>query len=311
MPRKSTDWDVRTNLNASPGAQGTLFSGGTKYSSDARFPRGYTPDRLREVADHVIEPQIKNYTDGRGRVEVKGVESTNARSFAPRALGGDVVDKSPIRNVVDTIARSTVPVEHLQNLQFSSHHGIGRHQDSSLTELDEHGGGAAGLYSPAGSSGVPANAHGRASIRVLPTAAGTSTVIHEIGHHVSRTVADTSHSNYGNAAQQGREEGFADDYAQEHFRDRRGRQVERGTYGGGVRSSKRNEMFYQEYHHQRNMIDPKHAAYYAPAGGQRPGLPSDPQEHVFGQQPLINKMVAGGKHHAEINIEATPGYKGF
>jgi len=183
------DWQVGPTLKDKPGSQGTLFRGGTKYSSDKRYPRGYSPERGHAVND----------------------------AFRYNVYSSEDLDDHSYRRIVDTIARSTVPIEHLaprKNLyateypiEVQSHHGVlpkGTHGQYSYLphDVDVH------------------NFHDKLAIQ--PYATGGSTVIHELGHHVSAMQLQP-HSAPEGLHMKGREEAFADDYAHEHYRDRKGR----------------------------------------------------------------------------------------
>lgn len=190
MGRKSDkqEWDVRTNMSPNPGAQGTLFSGGKKYSSPERYPRGYTPDRLHGVLEAA----------GDVRVEHPYSYGTEAQRKA-----GDKHMQAPKAHYIDTLARSTVPTEDVA----ATSHSVA-HDDMSLVQ----GNGAAGIHMnlQSGSQVITKAAH-----------VGNRTPIHEIGHAVSSRDS-TDHSRYSNDDQQGHEEAYADDYAITHYRDRRG-----------------------------------------------------------------------------------------
>lgn len=48
----SSDYRLESNLKDKPNAQGTLFSGGEL--SNARWPRGYTPERMSDTQQHFV-----------------------------------------------------------------------------------------------------------------------------------------------------------------------------------------------------------------------------------------------------------------
>lgn len=183
------DWQMGPVLKNKAGSQGTLFRGGTKWSSDQRFPRGYTPERGHAVND----------------------------AFRFNVYSGDDLDQHNYRRIVDTIARSTVPIEHLAPRK--SHTG----QEYPIDVQSHYG------VLPKGTHGRYAYLHPEADVwnfhdqlAIQPYATGTSTVIHELGHHVS-ALQGQPHSAPGTLENKGREEAFADDYAHEHYRDRKGR----------------------------------------------------------------------------------------
>jgi hypothetical protein len=62
-----------------------------------------------------------------------------------------------------------------------------------------------------------------ASIDIAHGQADSPTLIHEIGHHVSATVDQNPHSSYSTADERGAEEGYAENFAERNFRDRRAR----------------------------------------------------------------------------------------
>lgn len=305
--KSKQDWDVRTNLNPSPGSQGTLFSGGKQFAAEGRYPRGYTPERLHEVANAVGG----SYAQGKG-----GHAGTfRDHPYGRYADNGEFVqtgraNNKPKRDLVDNIARSTVPVEHMTNTEPGRrlHFWVNDSFDAQMEAA-----GHLGNYQAA-----PPSHSNRHDIFIKTDAVRGATPIHEIGHHVSH-MAGTEHSAYGDDHQRGREEAFADEYAQQHFRDRRtGKETKVGVYGGGFISEKRTTGFFDAYHAVRGTR----------RNGEWNQLPSDPQEHVKGQMPLVNKIenrlsdeeqmqVNLGKkkfqptYCAEVNMEARPNYKPY
>lgn len=268
MARKSKDWDVRTNLNSTPGSQGTLFSGGTKHMSDDRFARGYTPERQAEVRDAVVPGAF------------------NERLHA-------------MHEIVDNVARSTVPVGHLNNVQFSI-----TGKDQYLTNEEN----VAGKHMSAGIHMPPNGNRDHAVIGLKENYTRNATVIHEIGHHVSHTLG-TEHSAYSTDGQRGHEESFADNYAETHFRDRSGKQVDKGTYAGGKWNStnpSHTDEFWDQYHAHRDrslysaQVHAGNEEYYKQYPEER--------EHPDGSMdvPLINKSwVSDDEKKRGIKSEAT------
>jgi len=215
-------WDVRTNIKAKPGSQGTLFQGGSEQMTDAKWPKHYTPERLHEVLPHVAP-----YKHG-----AEGVHD------APAMFEYDT--GSERRKLVDTVARSTVPAHHMLGVQFKPG-----------AQVVDMGTGTPGEYA----SGDYKRSHpsSPARIRITRGHAETHTPIHEIGHHVSFDggLPDRGVIPYTTAGDRGHEEGKADAYAQEHYRDRRGRPTQVGTYSGGRESDTRPPAFYAGYHQAR------------------------------------------------------------
>lgn len=182
MARKEKDWEVGPVLKNKPDSQGTLFRGGTKYSSDARFPRHYTPERLAEIKDAMGSGAHPYYM----RNEGTGPER---------------------RKMIDNLSRSTVPAQDIKGVDFSPGQFVG--EDS----------GEAGAYHRHGFGNKQAPKV-NPKISVAKGHADDSTVIHEIGHHVS---AERGTGSYDTPSERGAEEGRADAYAFEHYRDRKGR----------------------------------------------------------------------------------------
>lgn len=235
-------WDMRSNMKAKPGSQGILFRGGKDQMTDARWPRGYTPERLHEVLPSV---------GGGSKYYTRGEEGTH----------GTGPDR---RQLVDTVARSTVPAHHLQNLQFLP--GL----------LSVEGGEAIGSYRRKGTRVGEGTAHEH-GLHLAKGFADTPHAIHEIGHHVSHEQAD--HSGYDTPEERGQEEAFADDYAQQHYKPRRGQ-----TYGGqslyadGFPGAGRTAEFYAAYRaHRATPIKgadlPDRAAKEAQVERDNPTLP--------------------------------------
>lgn len=81
------DWDMRTNFKNKPESQGTLFQGGKdQLNPQRRYPRGYTPQRQREISEALPKSDT-------------------------------VADPTHHPRVVDAVARSTMPVGDLRGLK--------------------------------------------------------------------------------------------------------------------------------------------------------------------------------------------------
>lgn len=236
MARRETDWQVGAVLKNKPNSQGTLFRGGTSQMSDARFPRGYTPERLHEVAN-VVGGSIT-----RGQGAKSGTFRDHAYVHPATKEEAGRANNKPKRDLVDNIARSTVPVEDMtkadpgRRLHFWVHDSFDRRM-----EADNH----AGTYFH-----EPPSHSNRHDIYLQTNAVRGDTPIHEIGHHVSHMTGE--HPGYATPAQQGQEEAQADNYAEKHFRDRRGKQAYGGTYGGGQFLLNRPDDFWSSYHKHRD-----------------------------------------------------------
>lgn len=253
MSREPGDWHVATNLNNTPDAQGTLFSGGKRYSSDKRYPKGFTPER-RDAVSQALVPKSGVYL-GRNGMERHSQTFSGNRNLRDFQFGDDkqhTRSKQGLRRAVENIARSTVPLEHLQPAKGFKEVRLTvdeSHYDGQLAAK-----GNAGEYWHAGmpQGGVPS---GRNDIVVQTDYADSPTVIHEVGHHASN-VQMKPHSGawggYRTPGTRGLEEGFADKYADEHYRDPKGNPAPRqGTYAGGIRDETRTDGFYKQYHKVR------------------------------------------------------------
>lgn len=244
MARKEKDWEVGPVLKQKADSQGTLLRGGTKYSSDARFPRGYTPERLHEVAEGI----------GSGYARGQGAHSMTFRDhpyLRRNEQSGEMeehgrADNRPKRDLVDNMARSTVPMSDFEGkpgrrLHFWSYKG----GDTELGNRD-----AGGTY-----QAEPPSHSNRHDIKVHTDAVSGMAPIHELGHHVSH-MADTEHSKYSTPAERGAEEGFADRYAYEHFRDRSGKQADsmRNYPPKDWQAEGRPQEFHEAYKHVRGDI---------------------------------------------------------
>lgn len=254
MAKKSKqDWDVRTNLNPSPGTQGTLFSGGKQFMSDKRYPRGYTPERANKVWETLVDTDSGSGIQGSPMPRVWTGSPAGAEKTVRGKHVSHIKEAQGYRDILDTISRSTVPTGYLKGVDIHVRDRFTQHvSDLGLeSELPHHiNSSLAGMYNNA-------DAVNRPRIQVKPEFTTDSTVIHEIGHRVS-DIQDTPHNirnldewkinNKGLFDQRnGQEEAFADDFAHEHFRDRRGRQPGQEEYYLGDRSN----YFKQAYHHSR------------------------------------------------------------
>ena len=127
--------------------------------------------------------------------------------------------------VVEDLARSTIPVEHLAGTPITLR--------NRLRAAEVGHGNSSGYYKPntaAGARiGLVGNADRSPTFRETQPQHGpldtehTFTLLHELGHHASSTER-TEHSQYRTPNQVGQEEAYADTYALQHYRrDRRDR----------------------------------------------------------------------------------------
>jgi hypothetical protein len=163
-----------------------LFQGG----NPTRYPRGYPPERMREVLDRV---HPKTY---------------DARSSSPET-----------RAILDTVARSTVPGHQMQNVEFvPAETKVSRGAYAGLQVGGSYQTVTTRQQMPDGGLEFPK--HGR--VTVARGQEGTTTPIHELGHHVSQITGRPS-SQYNTVSRKGADEGFAETFAETHSRDARGR----------------------------------------------------------------------------------------
>lgn len=235
-----------------------LFSTKEMLTDRARYPRGFTPDRLREVqATTRLNPQ---------------------REYPPRAAA--------VAGVRNTLARSTASVEQMRGVKWYAG-----------ADMQNHG-GAAGLYYGARQPGF---GEGNRAILVGKGHEHGGTPIHELGHHVSE-MTGTEHTEYLRPDQQGREEAFAENFAEAHWRDRRGRpavknriQAHAWTSHGEYDAAGAGEFqaHFNEKRHESPAVQQRLAAIRAKelqAMGQHP---LHPEGHVPGQLPLLEGDMAG------------------
>lgn len=188
------------------------------------------------------------------------------------------------RQGIHTIARSTVPSPHLDGL-YADFHSV---------EVSAIGDGRAGDYRTAGRTlGV---------MRIAPGQAGGTTPIHEIGHHVSAQVERNWHSSYSTPGQRGQEEAYAENYAETHARDRRGRRVkiDKGPEGWASKEEtvEARKALREHFYARREADSPAHSNW-------RP-TPVAPR---FGpvQTELLSRMNSGrGQYHWNYTDESPP-----
>lgn len=197
----SSSWDLRTNIGPKPSSQGSLFRVADKsmYSAEKRYPRGYTPERQREVQQALPETIMGGTVVKRTSPEDQAATGRFARYPEAEA------------RVRDTIARSSIPAEHLKGL------------DRIHGNVNE---GTAGTYWPA-----------RRELAIDLKSGSKDTqeahLIHELGHHHSEMTGEgrlqsstlallnggaPSHAEAAHRLSKGVEEAYADDYAEEHYR---------------------------------------------------------------------------------------------
>lgn len=160
-------------VKGKPNAQGTLFQGGADQMTDkARYPRGYTPQRLANVRD---------------QVKVQGIGSTDPRSLR---MAGTGLDYNPLLNpqnqahtarlVHEPLARSTMSGAQMRGMSVDVH-----------ADPHERGAGLLGQYDSLTKkvSIYPHPAHGGADDPDVgrDNDMASSTLLHEAGHHTDVT----------------------------------------------------------------------------------------------------------------------------
>lgn len=176
MVLHAMQFELRPNMKNKPNAQGTLFRASpSQRTPESRQPRGYSPGRYEKTRNAM------------GFVGYRGV------GMRPPD------ERGPAAQAIATVARSTVPLQHLKS-------DTGMNVDIFLSNSVTSG-GLGDYRKPSKMRDIPNGA-----IRVLPGETASTTLIHEIGHHVDRA------SDFATPSEKGRAEGYADQYAQEHYR---------------------------------------------------------------------------------------------
>jgi hypothetical protein len=214
--------------------QGVLFkptAEATGLAAQHRWPRGYTPERQAEVGQAIVpgsvgvtpglpathfsvDPQEKFYKGGHWTRSTPDIQAEH----------GEIAR----RRIIDTIARSGMPVEHLQpaptfeiHRSYESAEALGSYRTPAravpkTSALDE-------LQAQHDVRFEQATKSGQIHISALPEQGGRmeGTLLHELGHHRSFQTG-TEHSEYASPEQRGREEAYADAYMLRHHVPRRG-----------------------------------------------------------------------------------------
>lgn len=274
------------NPNASGNQQGTLFSNRAlnraNRTGDEVGHKGFSKNRLDEV-----RAAIQFQTSGTPNAATSRGQAVRDAGGGQHGLNVSAAD------IKETIARSTVPSEHLDRITR------GGEYPQTVRLSTEHPVGAGIYYS------------GTGDIEVSPHEF-ESTLIHEIGHAVDFETYSQSDVSVRNRAIPGQQsgkahhysdvdhqaelgqrhatqEGFADAYADRHARGRDGRPVV--NLSGYSRFTEGNWAGYAEERHFDPQSDPggRKAAYREARklhGGRDLVLP--PEGHNFHQQRLID-----------------------
>lgn len=258
---------MMTNMKAAPNSQGTLFQG----NNPTHYPRGFTPERRDEVRDAM---GVSSYLLAGNRGKPSGHNGPGTR---PDIAAG-----------VSTVARSTVPAEHLPG----AHYAFGQQLIGDNPPR--------GYYQRA----VPnhENPYSRRSHVVIGAGSAQSTTpIHEIGHHVSAT-SGNDHADYDTPSRRGTEEGFAENYAETHYRDHRGRPLGTAFTTSPEGWSRREEPEGQFGGTYGDRGDFERAftkeRKKSPTGVREQAkidtlMSSTPKGQIKGQTPLLHRMTSG------------------
>lgn len=238
------------------GDQGTLFNQQEHAAIQAqrvipnedRYPRGFTPDRYRAVREHLGGRSMEENLYG----GLRRLEDTDNHGFrVPQNHAKDrgfLARREGQARVVETIARSTAPIEHIatntpsiwqrgsedargaSGRYFSKGHGA--NTGSPIIEIygqkkydweSEHGD-----WDGEGDPPVPTQRRGKQVAAQRPRRVDSEqTLLHELGHHASAVEA-TPHNVLTSHRSRGEEEAYADDYMTEHWKADP-RDVRRGT----------------------------------------------------------------------------------
>lgn len=263
-------------MSAQEALNGTLFEGSIKggtpqlfstkemLSPKARYPRGYTPERQREVHQNgpiVWPPQQSGSASERSRMSmapVRRVRDNLARSAVP--MGGEMRD-----TIIET------------GVEFAPNH---------IT-----GGQTAGQYH------APREGYGKAHrIMLAHGQEDNPTLIHEIGH-LDSFATGRGHSSYRTQEAKGAEEAYADDFAVRNFRDRRGRTPNpSGGYAKSVEAGKTDPAFARQYRTSRQ-------THIERTQAQLDRHPLLPPGHVPGQVPLLDGSMTGNHEAGDERVK--------
>lgn len=265
------------------GQQG-LFPAAPHMADGARYPRGYTPDRQRDVMAALRHPSSDSHANDDPVIQ----PAHETSMFHSK----DVVDETKRynayheRGVIDAVARSTIPAEHLterstgtyKNQEHQARIGHIAHSETWANDLGAHA-----FFLEHGQQWTDepherilpyrsivlgqafGDMRGTASKRlsIKTDERNAQTLIHELGHHHSAAHDDweayQDRQEYDHAGQaHPAEEGFADHYADTHWRPdpRGGKNGIKEHEASYTRVFGRNEL----YTDQRTAPHPKDAA---------------------------------------------------
>lgn len=275
-----------------------LFSTKEMLTDRARYPRGYTPGRMREVRSSGLSVY--------GHRPVESVDE-DARRDRRIAMGQRNVSERQVR---ENIARSTIDITGQGTLfkrtqiQVVDKASLGTNH---VTGGDVGGTHSAGPYQYVGSDGETKVEEGgdRHFIKVAHGLEQYPTVIHELGHAVSYN-AGRAHSSYHTDVHQGAEEAFADDFAARNWRDRRGQaHPDPQGYGRHGRGGMKSPAFADAYFGHRETMPDLRAQRIAKTERLLSGIdhPLIPPGHVPGQIPLLEGDMTGSHASGDERVK--------
>lgn len=214
-------WDLRSNIKAKEGSQGTLFQVADKdalLNPQQRWPRGYTPERQGEIRDRL-----------------ENVKFTTSNPFT--RTRDEAVQRA---RVTDTVARSTMPARHLSLLSevhdkpMPGTHGTyyptekRLHVDMTAEDTEKT------LVHELGHHNANVTARGGDTVRshILRLGEEAGRAFQPEHYPPDRPLTATARAMGSGIVKQGVHEAYADNYMTEHFRTR-GRNpqpVETGRY---------------------------------------------------------------------------------
>lgn len=200
MDLNGDQFDMRPGFTATnkpnPGPrQGTLFRAPTSMRTPAsRQPRGYSPERMA-----AIQSRTKSMYNAGSDAPVKIFRQSPSGDVKEKSVGH--TSQFAAAQLRQNLARSTVPATAMNPAN------VYHLNDPSLAAVHAH----------AQQVGAAETEFGKPLIQVAPGRENAPQVIHEMGHGLSE-MKDLPHYAYNNATKRGREEGFAENFQQKHYR---------------------------------------------------------------------------------------------
>jgi hypothetical protein len=298
-----TSWKDYGGFNPPSGheQQGRLFRISPEQEGLAarhRYPRGYTPERQAEISRAIVPgsvsagagvPASRFTIDARDawfRPDPTSFATHGKKWQRPTPEITPVHDEIARRRIIDTLARSHIPAEHLNpaptfeiTRPFEGREALGTYRtpakavpktsaEESVQALHD------ARFKQATSGG---QIHLLGDPRQGRQMEGT--LLHELGHHHSYQTG-TEHSEYLTEGQMGREEAYADEYAGATHVPRRGEgpldrvsAYENRRTWAGMRGVGDSAYAHQQYQHARLMAKMERGE---PVGPQTPAPYQEP-----------------------------------